>query len=96
MSPSRDGRESLTSVRDRIRGRVVVADQLCGSEVRVALDENERDVPLVGDRPEQRGLAGAGRAFEEDVTARRDGREHQAELALPADDAGLDAVPDAC
>ena len=66
-------------------GRVVVPDQLGRGEVGVALDEDERDAPLGGDRPQQRGLAGAGRSLEDDVAAGRDGREHEGQLPLAAD-----------
>ena len=75
-------------------GRVVVADQLGGRQVRVALDEDQRDAPLRGNAPQQGALAGAGRSLQDDVAPGSHGRQHQVKLALAADQVPADSVPD--
>ena len=68
----------------------VVADEATGGQLRVALDELDAEARSVGDRAQQRGLPGPGRAFEHDVAAARErGREHFS-LAAQADDALVD------
>jgi hypothetical protein len=73
---------------------VVVADQLGGGQVGVALDEQQRDAPFGGDRPQQRGLAGARRPLQQDVAAGGDGGQQQIQLAAAADEVGRDPVAD--
>jgi hypothetical protein len=59
-----------------------MADQPRGGQLRVALDELHAAARRRGDRPQQRGLARAGRPVEHDVAAllQRDGED----LRLPA------------
>ena len=68
-------------------GRVEVADEAGRRQLGVALDELEADAELVGDGAQQRRLAGAGRALDEDVAAGVERRQHELELALAPDEA---------
>ena len=68
-------------------GRIEVPDESRRRQLRVALDELEADAQLVGDGPEQRRLAGAGRPFDHDVSAGLQRGEHELELPLPPDQA---------
>ena len=70
-------------------GRVEVADEAGRGQLGVALDELEADAELVGDGPQQRRLAGAGRALDEDVAPGVEGGQHELELALAPDEATL-------
>ena len=72
--------------------RVEVADQPGGGQLGVALDELEADPELAGDRPEQRRLAGARRAFDQYVAAGVEGGEDQLELAPAPDEPAGKAV----
>ena len=73
-------------------GRVEVADEAGRRQLGVALDELEADAELVGDGAQQRRLAGAGRALDEDVAAGVEGGEHELELAPPPDEPAAQAV----
>ena len=66
--------------------RVEVADQPGGRELGVALDELEADAQLVGHGAQQRRLAGARRALQQDVPAGGQRRDHQLQLPPPAHD----------
>ena len=68
-------------------GRVEVPDEAGRRQLGVALDELEADAELVGDGPQQRRLAGARRALDEDVAAGVEGGEHELELPPPPDEA---------
>ena len=71
-------------------GRVVVADELLRGELGVALDEHQRDAVVAGDRAQDRRLARAGRALQQEVTPGREHGEHAANLLLAADDEAAD------
>jgi hypothetical protein len=62
--------------------RVEGADQAGRGQLGAALDQHELGVPGRRDLPQQGGLAGARRALEQDVGARRERGSHQLELAL--------------
>ncbi len=65
-----------------------MADETCRSEFRVAFDELEADAEFVGDGPQQRGLAGARRPFQQHVTVGGQGRDDEIDLTSPPDDLG--------
>jgi hypothetical protein len=62
--------------------RVERPDQAGGRQLGAALDEHEFGVPGLSDLPQQGGLAGARRPFEQDVGARRESGSHQLKFAL--------------
>ena len=72
-------------------GRIEVPDESRRRQLGVALDELEADAQLVGDGPEQRRLAGAGRPLDHDVAAGVERGEHELELPPPPD-AGVGSV----
>ena len=67
-------------------GRIEVADEAGRRQLGVALDELEADAELGGDGAQQRRLAGARRALDEDVAPGVEGGEHELELASPPDE----------
>ena len=69
-------------------GRVEVADEAGRGELGVALDELEADAELVGDGAQQRRLAGARRALEQDVAVGGQRGDDELDLAAAADDVG--------
>ena len=73
-------------------GRVEVPDEAGRRQLGVALDELEADAELVGDGPQQRRLAGAGRTLDEDVAPGVEGRQHELQLALATDEPAAQAV----
>ena len=73
-------------------GRVEVPDEAGRRQLGVALDELEADAELVGDGPQQRRLAGAGRALDEDVASGVEGGQHELQLALAPDEPAAEAV----
>jgi len=73
---------------ERLRRRVVGRAR----ELGVALHEGEAQAELVGHGPQQRGLAGAGRALDEDVTSGVQGRQHQLQFAAATDEPTAEAV----
>ena len=72
--------------------RVEVPDEAGRGELGVALDELEPDAELGGDGAQQRRLAGARRALDEDVAAGVEGGEHELDLAPPPDEAVTEPI----
>ena len=70
--------------------RIEVPDESSRGEFRVALDELEPDAELVGNRAQQRRLAGSGRALDHHVTIGDQRGDDQFDLAPSTDDRGPD------
>ena len=69
-----------------------MADEARRRQLGVALDELEAELQLVRDGAQQRALAGAGRAFQQDVAVGVERGEDELDLAPAADDVAVETA----